>query len=378
MTSAASAIGAGPASACAPVGVLIVDDSAVIRGIVARGIEADPDIRVIGSAANGEAALGLLKSHKPQVVILDVEMPVMNGLEALPKILAAQPGVKVIMASALTHKHASITFKALQLGAVDYVPKPDAADGPTALTSFFQELKVKIKAHARPGALSPSPASSVGPAPARFPQAAASQPTAARANMRALKPAAVAIGSSTGGPPALLKVFTRAKGCIRVPVFVTQHMPAVFTALLAEQLGQVSGARAMEGADGVVVEPGMIYVAPGGKHMLVERNDRSVVIRLDDGPQVNFCKPAVDPMLRSLSAVYGSHLLAAILTGMGRDGADGCVAVANSGGHFVVQDEATSVVYGMPAAAAATGRAMAQLPIDGAAEFLASMMQGGS
>src|SRR5262249_44358919 len=161
----------------------------------------------------------------------------------------------------------------------------------------------------------------------------------------------IAIGCSTGGPPALQQICKQLNGALTTPLFITQHMPPTFTAMLAEQLGQLSGAPAFEGADGMVVRAGAIYVAPGGKHLTVERAGAQISIRLSDGVPEHFCKPAVDPMLRSLAAVYGAGLLAIILTGMGRDGAEGCVAVADAGGHFIAQDEASSVVYGMPGAA---------------------------
>lgn len=344
----------------APVGVLVVDDSAVIRGMISRGIGDDPSIRVVGAAADGQAALSMLGSTGPDVVLLDVEMPVMDGLAALPKILAARPQVSVIMASALTRRHAGLSLRALELGAADYVPKPEAAVT-GALPAFFEELKTKIKAHGR-----------MRKAPA------ASAPRPAGGAFKSARATAVAIGSSTGGPPALLKVFARAKGAVRVPVFVTQHMPATFTAMLAAQLGQISNAPAFEGADGMAVRPGHIYVAPGGKHMLVEQSGGTAVLRLSDGPPEHFCKPAVDPMLRSLAKVYGAGLLTAVLTGMGRDGADGCVAVADAGGRFFVQDEESSVVWGMPGAAMRTGRAMGQLSLDQTAEFLAAAMGGGA
>ncbi len=351
------------AAQAAPLGVLVVDDSAVVRGIVQRGIGADAEISVLGVANDGAHAIELARKLSPDVVLLDVEMPVMDGLEALPKLLALKPGLSVIMASALTQRHADLSFKALRLGAADYVPKPEASAGNLGLTQFFDELRAKIKVHgrkARQGLRSP----------------AASEPMAAPAAFPLLRPDIVAIGSSTGGPPALLKIFAAAKGAVRVPVFITQHMPPSFTAMLAQQLGQVSGARAFEGADNMRVEAGCIYVAPGGAHMLVERRAEGVVVKLSDGPPENFCKPAVDPMLRSLAKVYGRGVLASILTGMGRDGADGCVAVADAGGAFFAQDESTSVVWGMPGAAFRTGRAMGQLPLDATAAYLARAMRG--
>jgi len=341
----------------APINVVLVDDSAVVRGLIARALADDPEMRIVGSAGDGQAALAVLRATAADVVVLDVEMPVMDGLAALPKLLEAEPGVAVIMASALTRRHADMSLRALRLGAADYVPKPQAG----ADAAFFEELKTKIKAHG-----------------ARVRRACAPAPKAAPANPALWRctPRAVAIGASTGGPPALLHIFARAKGKIRTPVFITQHMPATFTAMLAEQIAQVSGAPACEGGEGMRVRAGCVYVAPGGSHMVAERDANGVVLHLSDAPPENFCKPAVDPMLRSLAKAYGRDLLAAVLTGMGRDGADGCVAVADAGGRFFVQDEASSVVWGMPGAAFRTGRAMGQLNLTEAAAYLADAMRG--
>jgi two-component system chemotaxis response regulator CheB len=343
-------------AAVAPVDVLLVDDSAVARGIMQRGLAADPSIRVVGAAGNGQAAVDFVRQTPPDVVLLDVEMPVMDGLMALPRILALSPKTAVIMASALTRRHAGMSFKALQLGAADYVPKPDALAGADAVPVFIQELRAKIKAHGR---------KRVEAAPV------APRPT----GLKRIKAAAVAIASSTGGPPALLKVFAGLKHQVRAPIFITQHMPATFTAMLAEQLGQASGAPACEAKDGMTVLPGRIYVAPGGFHMLVERRVGQVVLRLSDAPEENYVRPAADPMLRSLAKTYGPGLLACVLTGMGKDGADGCAVVSEAGGSFFVQDEASSVVWGMPGAAWRTGKAMAQAPLDAVAPYLAEAMR---
>jgi two-component system chemotaxis response regulator CheB len=339
--------------------VLLVDDSAVVRGLIQRGLAGDEGLRVVGAVSDGQQAVDFVRARKPDVVLLDVEMPVMDGLAALPKILALSPRSAVIMASALTRRHAGLSFRALQLGAADYVPKPDAADGSGAMPAFLLELKAKIKAHAK----KPAP---IATAAMRPPQ------------LQRLRPAAIAIASSTGGPPALLKIFSQLKGAITTPVFITQHMPATFTAMLAEQLGNASGAPAFEAAEGMTVLPGRIYVAPGGAHMLVERKGGQVVIRLSSGPEENFVRPAADPMLRSLAKTYGPGVLAVILTGMGRDGASGSEAVCASGGAFFTQDEASSVVWGMPGAAYKTGKAMAQAPLACIAPYLADCMRGQS
>lgn len=344
-------------AASAAVDVLLVDDSAVARSMMQRGLGDDPAIRVVGAVANGQQAVDFVRQTPPDVVLLDVEMPIMDGLAALPKILQLSPKSAVIMASAVTRRHAGMSFRALELGAADYVPKPEALAGPQALPGFLAELKAKIKAHGRK----------------RAPIAAA---TLKPVGLKKLRPAALAIASSTGGPPALLKVFSQLKGAITTPVFVTQHMPATFTSMLAEQLGQVSGAPAVEATQGMTVLPGRIYVAPGGFHMLAERKVGQVVLSLSDGAQENYVRPAADPMLRSLAKVYGPGLLAGVLTGMGRDGASGCEAVAQAGGNFFVQDEATSVVWGMPGAAWRTGKAMAQVPLSGIAPYLAECMKG--
>lgn len=345
----------------APIEVMLVEDSAVTRGLIARGLGADAGLRVCGMAGNGQEALNLLQTQSPRVIVLDIEMPVMNGLEALPKILAKRPNTIVIMASALTRRHAAMSLKALELGAADYVPKPDAAEGPGALPKFLDELRAKIRAltSARTALAKPL-----------------AEPRMLPVDLQRFRPSAIAIGSSTGGPPALNQICQRIGPGLNVPVFITQHMPPTFTAMLAEQLGKVSGAPAYEGADGMRVKAGAIYVAPGGRHMLVDRRTDGVVIRLSDEAPEHFCRPAVDPMFRSVADVYGAGALAVVLTGMGRDGADGALAIANKGGRFITQDESTSAVYGMPGAAFRTGRASAEFPIDQIAVLLSGVATG--
>lgn len=340
-----------------PVRVIVADDSAVARGLIAQYLEADPGIRVVGRAAHGEAALMELDRVEADVVVLDVEMPVMDGLTALPLILKKRPKVRVVMASTLTHRNARVSLEALQAGASDYVPKP--TDGLSRAEDFARELVAKVKALGQPR----RPVAPAGPTPVARP-----------AGSTAARPKALLVGGSTGAPPVLLKLATGLAD-VEQPILITQHMPATFTALLAEQLGRSAGRPAAEAVDGEPVLPGRIYVAPGGWHMTLAQRGPAVVVRLNQEPPEHFCRPAVDPMLRSAASVYGSGALAVILTGMGADGAEGCRAVAEAGGRFIVQDEATSVVWGMPGAAARTGLASAVLPLPQIAPWLAQAMK---
>jgi len=352
-----------------PYRLMVVDDSAVIRGLLTRSLEADPEIAVLASASNGEMALNALARHDIEIVILDIEMPVMDGLTALPKLLAAKPGLKVIIASTVTRRGADVSMRALAAGAADYLTKP----GASALTSadeFKRELlaKVKVLGHAR--------RRSVGlaaPGPAAQPLAREGFELLHEPHRRVIAlrsaardmPEAVAIGSSTGGPQALFKVMGALKGALKQPIFITQHMPATFTTILAEHIARASGYPCAEGVDGEPVRGGRIYVAPGDFHMVVEGKERGAkMVRLLKTPPENFCRPSVDPMLRSLAAAYGGRVLTLILTGMGHDGLDGGKAVVAAGGTLVAQDEATSIVWGMPGAVATAGLCSAVLPLD--------------
>jgi|TARA_R110002072_G_scaffold727_17_gene5358 two-component system chemotaxis response regulator CheB len=353
---------------------MVVDDSAVIRGLLTRALEEDPTITVVASASNGEIALRSLARQDVEVVVLDIEMPVMDGLTALPLLLRAKPGIQVIMASTLTRKNADISMRAIGMGAADYIPKPTSRSELTGADSFRRELVTKVKALAqkkRGGRVATarvdrqhSPITSsfgvVKPkitlrAPSRFP------------------PQVLAIGSSTGGPQALFKVLGELKDSLRVPIFITQHMPATFTTLLAEHLTRISGVPCAEAKDGEPVQPGRIYVAPGDYHMIVEDSDGKKVTRLRQTPPESFCRPAVDPMLRSLAKAYGSRLLTVILTGMGSDGLKGSQDVVAAGGTVIAQDEATSVVWGMPGAVAGNGVCSSVLPLEEIAPQISKM-----
>lgn len=336
---------------------MVVDDSAIVRGLIVQRLDAEPDIAVVARAAHGESALAELDRTPVDVIVLDIEMPVMDGLTALPLILRKRPEVRVVMASTLTRRNARISLEALQAGAHDYVPKPETG-GLVGAEAFGRELVAKVRALAPRG-----PASGPTP-PLRAPLT--------RPGGVFSRPRVVAIGGSTGAPPALMKLAEALRDGPAQPILLTQHMPPTFTALLAEQLGR-SGARpAAEAQDGEPVLAGRIYVAPGGAHLIVTLREGQPTIRLSQAPPEHFCRPAVDPMLRSAADVYGAGLLAVILTGMGSDGAEGCRAVAEKGGRFIVQDEASSVVWGMPGAAARTGLAEAVLPLDRIGPWLRS------
>lgn len=340
--------------------VLVVDDSAVVRGLISRQLNAEAGIGVVATAANGELALAELARRDVDVVVLDIEMPVMDGLTALTRIVAGYPAVRVVMASTLTRRNAEISMKALHLGASDYVAKPESGLG--GADAFRQELTAKIRALAarRPAspARTPAPASSVA------------TPPAAPARSPRTRPAVILIGASTGGPPALLKLFAALRGAVEQPILLTQHMPPTFTALLAEQLTRAGDRPCAEARDGDRIKPGHCYIAPGGWHMTVTREAAMPTLRLNQDPPENFCRPAVDPLFRTAARVFGSGALGVILTGMGSDGALGCETLARAGGHFIVQDEASSVVWGMPGAAAATGLAGGVLPLDQIAPWL--------
>ncbi len=337
----------------AVVRVMLCDDSIVIRGAIARMIEADPQVRVVARASNGQQAIdGIARQARAgtpiDVVVLDIEMPVMDGITALPQILAADPGIRVLMASTLTTRGADIALRALRLGAADYVAKPGAAQ--IADDSFRIDLLAKIKGLARvrrhrPGAMAmPGTPVALRPLPVRAPQL-------------------LAVGSSTGGPQALFTLMQGLGRKVPVPVVLTQHMPATFTPILAEHLNRIEGVTCTEVCDGEALEPGRAYLARGDRHFLVEGTPGALRARLSDAPPENFCRPSVDPMLRSAAGAVAGRVLVVMLTGMGHDGLAGARQVVAGGGGVVAQDEATSVVWGMPGAVAQAGLCCQVLPL---------------
>lgn len=348
--------------------VMVVDDSAIARGIVTRTLSEAPGISVVASVPNGLMALKALGNHDIDVVVLDIEMPELDGLAALPRMLELRPQLKVIMVSAASQKDAEISLKTMAMGAADYVEKPKAGLG--GADAFYEELVCKVRQHAGAGAQTTSvrhAAKTARPSqtkPARAPAPAAASPKVIRRKETFPRPEIIAIGSSTGGPQALAEVLKNLSPSLTQPILITQHMPATFTALLAQHMTRYSGRIASEAQDGERIEAGRIYIAPGGKHLVVEQAAAGgYLIRLDDGPPENSCKPAVDPMLRSLARIFGDRLLTVILTGMGCDGLKGCEAVVHVGGRVLAQDRETSVVWGMPGAVAQAGLCREVLPL---------------
>jgi two-component system chemotaxis response regulator CheB len=338
---------------------MLCDDSAVIRGAIARMLSEDREIEVVAKTANGQEAVNAIRSARADVVVLDIEMPVMDGMTALPLLLRADAGVKVIMASTLTTRGADIALRALRLGAADYIPKPSSI-GTVGDDGFRRELLEKVKGLARQRrrvaqqarvslALRPAP-----PLPARL----------------------LAVGSSTGGPQALFTLVQGLGRSLPVPVVLTQHMPATFTPILAEHLTRIGCMPCSEARDGEALVPGRIYLAPGDRHLLIEGNRSALRARLTVDPPENFCRPSVDPMLRSAAAACEGRVLVAMLTGMGRDGMEGTKRVVDAGGAAIAQDEASSVVWGMPGAVAQAGLCHAVLPLPKIAPRLLEMLKG--
>lgn len=365
---------------------MVVDDSVVIRGLISRWIEAEPDMVVAATLRTGLDAVNQLERVNPDVAVLDIEMPDLDGISALPLLLAKKRNLIIIMASTLTRRNAEISFKALSLGASDYIPKPESTREANAADIFHHDLIQKIRSlgakvrRAVPLAPSPPLAPALGrlrePSPRPSP-AAVAQPPLLRRAFGIQPPRALLIGSSTGGPQALMALVTELGPVIdRFPVLITQHMPPTFTTILAEHLARSSQRPAHEAVDGEIVKAGRIYLAPGGCHMRVVRHGAEAAISLDDGPAVNFCKPAVDPLFTSAIDVWQGAILALVLTGMGSDGMRGGKEIVAAGGSVIAQDEASSVVWGMPGAAAHAGICAAILPLNQIAQKLVRLFSG--
>jgi two-component system chemotaxis response regulator CheB len=346
---------------------MVVDDAVVVRGILARWIDQENDLKTVATPRSGREALEELERANPDVVVLDIQMPDLDGISALPLLLAKRRNLVVIIVSSLTRTHAELSLKALSLGAADCVPKPDSSTAILGAKEFRRDLVEKIRtlgARFR-GPVLGRARSSINTQDAPPALAPLQQCSYTLRPFAPTAPRILVIGASTGGPPALTRILTRIDAVAQTaPVLITQHMPATFTTILAEHLARASGRPTREATDGETVRAGSIYVAPGGRHMRVARRNGTAVISLDDGPQINFCKPAVDPLFSSAAQLWGSWVLGVILTGMGSDGTRGAVDIVAAGGNLIAQDEASSVVWGMPGSVAQAGLCSAVLPLD--------------
>ena len=355
-----------------PIRVMVVDDSVVVRKIVTDVLSADPDIEVVGTAVNGKIALAKLGQLKPDLITMDIEMPEMNGIDAVRAIRAERNRVPIIMFSTLTERGASATLDALAAGANEYVTKPaNVGSVGQSMESVREQLIPKIKAlTGRP--VTAGPASAAPPlAPPRPP---APRPAPSK------QPAVLVIGASTGGPEALVRVLPLLPATLPVPVLLVQHMPPVFTRQFAQRLDRLSPLRVVEAADGSPLIPGTAHLAPGDHHLVVRSSGRAphAVLQtgLNQGPPENFCRPAVDPLFRSVVTAYDGAVLAVVLTGMGSDGRTGASEIRAGGGTVIVQDQATSVVWGMPGAIAQAGLADEILPLDRIPEAILRHLAG--
>jgi two-component system chemotaxis response regulator CheB len=385
------------------ISVLVVDDSVVVRRLIVDALGEAPGIQVVGTAANGLLAQAKIDQLKPDVVTMDIEMPEMDGIAAVRELRKRHPALPVIMFSTLSAAGASATLEALSAGATDYVTKPsNVGSVKESIAAVREQLVPKIQAlggrRSRPGGPPARPAPSAAPAgtrpgsaslrpglppgaPARPAPTAGAPPRPATTAPRRASPGGrvdiLAIGSSTGGPDALTKVLTGLPTDLPVPIVITQHMPPVFTKMFAERLDRSTPLRVLEAGEGMELAPGTVYIAPGDRHLVFIRRGTATLTQLSGAPQENSCRPAVDVMFRSVAALYGASAFAAVLTGMGQDGRGGAKVLRDSGAEVLAQDEASSVVWGMPGAVVGAGLADEVLPLDRIAGALLNRVRVG-
>ena len=346
--------------------VMVVDDSATVRKLLGDAVQAEADLELCASAQNGQVALDRLEAARPDVVTLDLEMPVMDGLSTLRELKRRRPGLPVLVVSSHTERGALVTLDALAAGASDFVAKRSASGVDEARRIMSADVIPRVRSlAARAAGVALRPRAPTAPAPV------------ARASGRAAAtPELLVIGVSTGGPNALEALLGALPRAFPVPIVIVQHMPTLFTRLLAERLDARGPLRVREAVDGARLEPGHAWIAQGGRHLLVAYSEGSTVLQLDDGPPESSCRPAVDPLFRSAARACGAGVLGLVLTGMGSDGLEGSRTIVKQGGAVLAQDEATSVVWGMPGAVVGAGLAEAVLPLPELAAALVARVQG--
>ncbi len=345
-----------------PIRVMLVDDSAVIRGLIARTLEADDGIEIVSSMSNGQMAVNNIKKVAPDVVVLDIEMPIMDGMTALPLLLQEKPDAKILICSTLSKKGATTSMRALALGATECLVKPTSTGEISGTGAFQDDLLRLVKGLGRGRRKQPA---SIKQKDISLPTTSLdSKKFSLRNDSHAYrgKPALIAIGSSTGGPQALFELLKNFKG-FDVPTIITQHMPKTFTTILAEHIEKNCGIPCHEAEQDMPVENGHIYVAAGAFHMELKAEQAQIRLNISDAEPEHFCKPSVNPMMRSAIDIYGEKILAVILTGMGNDGQESCQALIDKGGRLIAQDEESSVVWGMPGAVAMAGLCSEVLPL---------------
>lgn len=349
--------------------VQIADDMLVIRGMLRNIITATGIAEVVALSSDGVEAIADYKQNKPDIVLMDVEMPNMDGLTALENILAYDPNARVMMCSSLTHSGAEATIKALNIGAIDFLPKPGTTPQNLSVKDFSEQLVRKIKAIVAPETSKPIAVIADDDEETNSDIVLRAKPAGFS------RPDVIAIGSSTGGLPPMFTLLGELKGALTVPVFITQHMPATFTKIMAQNITERTGLTAYEAEEGMVVEDGVVYVAPGGYHLMIKNEGGQKVCRLSDSPPENYCRPSVEPMFRSLIEAYGKNIVGVILTGMGHDGKDGAREMVSQGNNLILaQDEASSTVWGMPGAVARAGLCHKVLPADELGKYIRQLM----
>jgi two-component system, chemotaxis family, protein-glutamate methylesterase/glutaminase len=386
-----------------PIRVMIVDDAVVVRGLLSRWLQEDSDSQIIATYRNGaEAVAG---TRQPDVIILDIDMPEMDGMTALPLLIKKWPEAAIVMASTLTVRNADYTLRSLSMGAHDYIAKPATNRDVTFATDFRREIVAKVialgrrakrlsrEAQFKTELLRPRTTETGKPSVAIAPSSSAQavlqglrpKPTTSVGAEIALRPFQTAIpkllmiGASTGGPKAIIDLLQACRGIVQsMPVVIVQHMPPVFTQSFAENISKQLSVDASEAQNGEYLEAGRIYVAPGGRHLKLDRQQSGHRVLLDDSPPVNYFRPSVDVAFHSAGLAYGSGMLGVMLTGMGSDGLQGSTAMVERGGTLLAQDEATSIVWGMPGSVARKGLCSAVAPISELAAIISRLVVKGS